>query len=139
MKYHQDNEAHPDDLSPDLPSLVALRHLHVMALGSQLDAPPTWLINLLIAITAPELSAVHLEFGTDFGETPVEVEKCASDHRWILVDKWLARLARARGRRPILEVVLWISFDRIPPKLGNLLSESRGAGVEVRVGSHVGP
>ena len=140
MKYRQDNEVHPDDLFPDLPPLVALRRLHVMALGSQLDAPPTWLINLLIAISsAPELSAVHLEFGTDSGEMPVEVEKCASDHRWILVDRWLARLARARGRRPVLEVVLLISFDRIPPKLGNFLSESRGAGVEVRVGNHVDP
>jgi len=63
--------------------------------------------------------------------SPEGIEGCASDDRWILIDRWLGRLAEGRGRYPVLKVVLSIPIGRKPRKLGSFLSGCRGAGVEV--------
>lgn len=63
----------------------------------------------------------------------VRIERWALDERWMLIDGWVARLARNRRGSTTLVVVLLIPFDGEPPRLGYFLSEARSVGVEVRV------
>ena len=69
------------------------------------------------------------------GVVEEEIERCAFDDRWILIDRWLSCLAEGRGKHPALAVVLSIPFDGDPPRLRSFLSECRGAGVEVTLRS----
>ena len=123
----EDRASHP---CAELPPLTALCELRV-GLG-YLQIPPRWSTHLITAITsAPELSSIHFGFGMSPGVIEEEIERCASDDRWILIDGWLSRLAKGHGQRPVLVVVLSIPFDGDPPRLRSFLSECRGAGVEV--------
>ena len=116
----------------DFTPLVALRELQVR--GSVLRASPAWLTNVLAAVTsAPELSLVHFEFDSVCNMIPEVFEEFVCDYRWTLVDRWLAHLVRGRGQLSVPVVVLSIPFRGEPPKLGTFLSESRGAGVDVKV------
>jgi len=127
----EDCTSHP---CAELPPLMALCELRV-GLG-HLQIPPRWSAHLITAITsAPVLSSVHFGFGMPPGVVEEEIERCASDDRWILIDRWLSHLAKGHGQCPALAVVLSIPFDGGPPKLRSFLSECRGAGVEVVLNS----
>jgi len=97
----------------ELPSLTALCNLQV-GLG-YLQIPPRWSAHLITAITsAPELSSVHFEFGMLPGVVEEEIERCASNDQWILIDRWLSHLAEGHGQHSTLTVALLIPFDGDP-------------------------
>ena len=105
--------------------------------GSDFHAPPTWLANVLAAITsAPELSSIHFEFDTISGVIPEVLEWSILDDRWVLIDRWLARLVKGRGGFPALTVTLSIPFSGEQQRLRSFLPESRAAGVEVGITRH---
>lgn len=111
---------------------MALRELQIY-LG-RLQTPPRWLANILTAITsAPELSSIYFGLGSLSRATPEELERCASDYRWVLIDRWLACLAKGYGQHPALTVVLSMQNNGEPLRLGMFLPECRSVGVEVVV------
>lgn len=119
----------------DIPPFEALRELQVQ--GSDFHAPPTWLANVLAAITsAPELSSIHFEFDAISGVMPEVLEWPVFDNRWVLIDRWLARLVKGRGGFPALTVTLSIPCNGEQKRLGGFLPESKAAGVEVRIARH---
>ena len=123
----EDRTSHP---CAELPPLLALCELQI-GLG-HLHIPPRWSAHLITAITsAPNLSSVHFRFGMLSDVVEEEIERCASDDRWILIDRWLSCLAKGHGQHPALVVVLSIPFDGDPPRLRNFLSLCRDAGVQV--------
>ena len=117
---------------PEFPPFVALREVKIT--GNKLEAPPKWLAKLLASITsAPELSSIQFVFGASSDVTPEGIEGCAKDGGWMVIDSWLATLAKSHGGFLILTVVLKIPVCGEQPTLRSFLSECRGAGVEVVV------
>lgn len=93
--------------------------------------------NVLAAITsAPELSSIHFEFDPISGVIPKILDWPVLDDRWVLIDRWLARLVKGRGGFPALTVTLSIPCNEEQWRLGSFLPESRAAGVEVRMARH---
>ncbi|KAF9648609.1 hypothetical protein BDM02DRAFT_3115234 [Thelephora ganbajun] len=117
----------------ELPPLVALREIHVHL--RRFQTPPRWLADSLTAITsAPGLSLIRFE-SSSLSDIALEgIEMWVLDNRWILIDRWLARLAEGRGQCPVLTVVLSVPTYGEPPRLGSFLSECKGAGVGIVVG-----